>query len=280
MSNPTGNSVEWYTADQVLNGYDMHARGREAVYYSIWQSKSLRFGYNNGDVNEGRDILADNLQPLINNQVGSTYTIKFHPEPDSSGYITDRTPVMGSFNFKISEPYSQRVGQVQPIAQAPASKDDKLDKIINLLITQEQRIKALEEEETEIVYEDEEEESEEDQYTKAIGAVQNVERLINESPLLNDVYTHLRLGLRVLAKRFGVEPEQTNYSGSYNISGMSNTQQQTEGNAMTFTEMFGQLVQQFPELPNMLGKLHHVMVTDADMFKVVKKKLIDGVNSI
>ena len=279
----TGHGVEWYTAEQVLNGFDNHTKDKDNVYYSIWQGKSLRFGYNEGSINTGRDILEENLQPLVYNGNTSTYTIKFHPMPDASGYITDKTPIMGSFNFKVSDPYSVRMAGVQQPTAAPMPaprNDDKIDKILELLIAQDQRIKALEEE-PDFEFD---EEPEPDQKTQILGQVQQVEQIINESPLLNDVYTHLRLGLRVLAKRFGVEPETSNYTpGSYNIAGMEQQQQQHQQQPeqeLTFTEMFGLLVKQFPELPNMLGKLYNLSIEDNDMFRVVKKKLIDGVNSI
>ena len=282
----TGHGIEWYSVEQVLSGFDGHAKARDTVYYSIWQGKSLRFGFNDGDINEGRDILAENLQPLQINGNTATYTIKFHPGPDASGYITDKTPVMGSFNFKVTEPFYKIAGPGNMPPPAPAAQpaqDDKLNKILDLLMAQDQRIKELEEAEPDIIYQDEEEEEEPDTYSKAIGQVQNVERLINESPLLNDLYTHLRLGVKVLAKRFGVEPENE-YKNNYNIAGMSQQPtpgtEQAPGQQKTFTQIFGELVEQFPELPNMLGKLHHVMCTDPDMFRVVKKKLIDGVNNI
>ena len=265
-----GHGVEWYTADQVMSGYDSHVKNRDTCYYSIWQGKALRYGYNDGDVEEGKDVLRENLLPLVNNGNSATYTIKFHPAPDASGYITDKTPVMGSFNFKVSEPTAFR--QAPPTISG-VNNEDKFAKILEILMQQNQRLEALEEEEDEDE-EEEDEEPEPDEYAKTLGQVKQVENLIMESPLLNDMYTHLRLGLRVLAKKFGVEPE-TNYQNTNYMSGVNSNEKQKD-----FSQIFSELLQQFPELPNLIGKLHNVMVTDNDMFRVVKKKLIDGVNNI
>lgn len=274
MSNNIGNGIEWYTAEQVLAGYDTHTKNRENVYYSIWQSKALRYGYNDGDPNEGKDLLRENLTPLINNGNTSTYTIKFHPSPDASGYITDKTPVMGSFNFKVSEPSILKANQPVNIGNInTAAIDEKFNKILEVMLQMNERVTKLEQEpeQDDEEQDDEEQEPEPDEYERVINGVKGIENLITESPLLNDIYTHLRLGVRVLAKKFGVQDDQNQYQKNNAMAGTTN------GNK-SFGEIFEELLKQFPELPNLIGKLHHTMVTDPDLFKVVKKKLIDGVN--
>jgi hypothetical protein len=288
MAKGIGSSVEWYEVDQILSGYDLHSKMRDEMYYSVWCGAVPKFVYDGGDVAEGRDLLAQNLSAWAANGNTSTYTLRFHPSLDKNGDITNASLVNGSGNFRLNEPdYVRNVRAVAQVTAAPpinAETDKKLDLLIQLVAQQNERLNALEEEPEFIVEDDEEEEEEEDkELTRMVSGVQKIETVINESPLLSEMVSMLRIGVKSFARKYGVI-EEPNYPKYNTVSGMNETtaQQQetteTRGNK-SFGELFKELVAQFPELPNMVAKMHYLMENEPNDFLYIKKKLIEGLNN-
>ena len=83
-------------AENVLEWYD---RNCTTSFYSVWQGKQLLFSYNTEDEN-GRDKLANDLLAFEQNNIADVMTIKLHPAFDKNGFITDKTPVYASLNFR------------------------------------------------------------------------------------------------------------------------------------------------------------------------------------
>lgn len=96
-------------ADQVLEWYDRNITG---TFYSVWMGKQLLFSYSSEDEN-GRDKLANDLAAFEQNNIADVMTIKLHPELDKSGFITDKTPVYASLNFRCID-----IEKLQPINRA------------------------------------------------------------------------------------------------------------------------------------------------------------------
>jgi len=269
----TGTAVDWWGMEQVLNGYDLHCQVREAVAYSVWQGGVPKFTFNDGDIGEGREWLEQHIKTLEMNGSTAMYTIRFHPhKPDQE--LTNKAEITGSANFKMHEPsYTAVTGR----AQAPAP-DARLDKILEVLINQEERLKAIENAELEEEIEEVEEE-EPDQIGKVLNGIRQIEDTIKGSEVLSELYSDLRIGLRILAKKAGIELPQMNnrprQEQAVNGNTMEGTTQQVD-----MRVVMSELVKQFPELPEMLVKLHRIMKEDPDMFDLAKKKLIKGVNQM
>lgn len=259
----TGNSVEWFGVDQVLSGYDLHCRNRDnKVYYSIWQAGLPKFVYDGGEQAEGRELLEENLQAWKVNGNTAMYTLRFHPCLDKNEQITNNSPVNGSGNFKIND---------SSFVSGVSKNDSKLDILIEMFKKQEERLTALEEGEFEEEIEEVQQEPTETE--NIIGSIKRIEESIITSPLLSGLYTDARLLFRGLAKKWGVDMSTPKTEQAMNGT---NTQQPKTDMATVMKE----LVQAFPELPNLLIRLHQILHEDRDTFDLAKKKLIDGINKL
>ena len=83
-------------AEKVMDWYD---RNVTTPFYSVWQGRQLLGSYNTEDEN-GRDKLSESLLAFEQNGIGDVMTIKLHPAMDKNGFITDKTPVYASLNFR------------------------------------------------------------------------------------------------------------------------------------------------------------------------------------
>lgn len=266
----SGSSIEWRSRNEVLDGYDLHCQKRDKVYYSVWQGSTPKFVYDDGDHTEGRDLLDQNLAAWEQSGTSAGYSLRFHPALDKNGNITNSTPYNGSGNFILNE----RTGVMGRVS-GPAS-DPRLDKILELLVNQEERLKDLEQEELA----GEIQEADPDEVDNIIGKVHRIETAINQSPLLGDLYKDLRFGLRMLSRKLGIEvPEVTH--NQVNGNTMNNTTQQQQGTQQQLTpEIIRELCApgNFPELPGMLLGLYNMMLTNREDFEYIKRKLISGLN--
>ena len=276
MKAGTGSAVDWWGADQVLSGYDFHAQNRENMYFSLWQGNVPKFVYEGGDIGEGRELLETSITPLQVNGSTAMYTIRFHPQP-KDGNINSNSPVNGSANFKMCEPsFTAGIAGTRPAA--PQQQSEHLKIIVDLLQKQDDRLTALEQ--AQDIEEIEEVDEVEDEVGRIISGINRIEETVQKSPMLGDLYTDLRLGLRLLGKKLGIEiPQQTHHQANTVTGNTMDNNTQTEAR-VDMKQIMSELVKGFPELPHLLVTLHNIMVTDPDTFDLAKKKLIDGVNKL
>jgi len=279
MAGKFGSSIEWYGLEQLLSGYDLFTQNMNEVYYSIWQAAALKYSYTNGNVDTGREMLQQQLAPVQANGGTAIYTICFHPALDKDGNITNKTEIIGSCNFRMNDAANYFAGNNKPQPVAAPAMHPQMSQIMDALkavteqqsaiIQRQQMLEDLMHEEPE---EDEEEEEEENDM---LGKVRAVETTIQQSPLLNDIYQHGRLALRILAKKMGLDPSPL--QPQHNT--MAGTESATEQAADMRTVMT-ELVQTWPELPGILQKLHHIMHTDRDTFDFVIKKVNNQISQL
>lgn len=92
-------------------------RNATTPYYSVWiDRKQLLFSWNDDDLEKGRTKLENDLMAFEQNNVNELLIIKLHPKKEKGGFITDKSPVYGSLNFRAAEieknMYPQQVGSV------------------------------------------------------------------------------------------------------------------------------------------------------------------------
>ena len=279
MAKNIGSSIEWYGRDSVIRGYDLHTQNRDGVYYSVWQGGVIKFVYDGGEYDEGKTLLDENLQAWEQNGNTANYHLRFHPSLDKNGEITNNTPFNASGNFKLRE--SSYMSGFLP--NPTPAKDDRIDKLIDIITTQNDRLNSIEQmlqdppqTDDELQNEVEPNDVEISEVDRILSGITKVESVINQSPLLGGFYNDLRLGYRLMLKK--MTGENLNDYAPPQINGMTqNTQTQNSG-SQDFKGIFSDLVKNFPELPDLLVKLHGVLTTDRDTFELAKKKLIEGIN--
>jgi hypothetical protein len=87
-------------AEPVLAWYDENAK---VPFYSLWNGKQLVGSWNEDNQAAARDNLEKNLKLFEDNNISEVFTLKLHPQADKSGFVTDKTPVYYSLNFRPSE---------------------------------------------------------------------------------------------------------------------------------------------------------------------------------
>jgi hypothetical protein len=78
-------------------------RNSTTPYYSVWVRKQLLFSWNDDDAEAGRSKLEDDLSAIEQNSVSDVLIIKLHPKKEKGGFITDKSPIYASLNFRPSE---------------------------------------------------------------------------------------------------------------------------------------------------------------------------------
>lgn len=144
-------SVDRKGIDSVIEGYNTFAE--YSPIYSVWQGRNLKFQFNDEDIQRGQDLLLNNLEAIRQTGSDAVFTIRFHTTKDKDGFISDKTPYVGSFNFKVSEPTNQLGNLAGADYTSNSPILSKLDKILDQQNELQSRIAALEEQE-----EDEEDE--------------------------------------------------------------------------------------------------------------------------
>lgn len=132
---------------------DWFDRNSASPYYSVWCNRQLLFSWNSDDAEEGRNKLENDLIAIENNGVGDLLTIKLHPKKEKGGFITDKTPIYASLNFRPAE---LERAYYSPSAIAGTNNNQLADAIARLTETQNLILSKLSEDEFE---EDEQEES-------------------------------------------------------------------------------------------------------------------------
>jgi hypothetical protein len=128
-------------------------RNSTTPYYSVWCNRQLLFSWNSDDLEEGRNKLENDLIAIENNGVGDLLTIKLHPKKEKGGFITDKTPIYASLNFRPAE---LERAYYSPNAIAGTGSNQLADAIARLTETQNLILSKLSEDEFE---EEEKEES-------------------------------------------------------------------------------------------------------------------------
>jgi len=269
-----GSAIEWYGPEQVLSGYDLHCKNREQVYYSVWQGNAIKFPYKGGDEGEGKDLLSQNLDAWKQAGTSAQYTLAFHPALDKDGNLTAATPIDGSGNFRVNE-----TGSYQPRGMAAVTQTDpRLDKILELMQQQNDRLQALEEGADTFDMEEveEEEEEEPDEVGRVIGRIGEIDKAIENSPRLAGLYDDIRYGFRFLMKKAGVQIPEINHG----INGTQKMADQEPGQQKDGPTVMRELVIAWPELPALLTKMHQILQRDPDEFRYVTKKVNEKINDL
>ena len=128
-------------------------RNSTTPYYSVWCNRQLLFSWNSDDLEEGRNKLENDLIAIESNGVGDLLTIKLHPKKEKGGFITDKTPIYASLNFRPAE---LERAYYSPGHIAGTGSNQLADAIARLTETQNLILSKLSEEEFE---EEEKEES-------------------------------------------------------------------------------------------------------------------------
>lgn len=139
MAKGIGTSIDVRGVKNIMARYEM---APDDWYYSIWQNTALKFSSAETTM-EPKSLLEQNLNALHSVGSSALYTCKFHSATDDDGYISDKTKVVGSFNFKVSEMDYQYEGATRlPVHTIPPEMSDRLAMI-------EQKLSSMMEEEEE-----------------------------------------------------------------------------------------------------------------------------------
>lgn len=136
--------------DAVMDWFDRNAT---SPYYSVWADrKQLLFSWNDEDEVRGRNKLEDDLRAIEQNNVSDLLTIKLHPKKEKGGFITDKSPINASLNFRPTELERSMYGMPQMAGMGYNSKmENVLERVLetqNAILTK-LNAEELEEEEEE-----------------------------------------------------------------------------------------------------------------------------------
>jgi hypothetical protein len=135
-----GQAIERNDIEGVLDWYDMNGM----PYFSVWDGRNIKFQCVDADM--ARGILEDNLKALAASKTANVYTLKMHPEPGKSGYITNASPVSGTLNFRLSEPLPRHAMGSAPMAlQSGYAESRYIDKLEREIDDLKEKVAELEE---------------------------------------------------------------------------------------------------------------------------------------
>jgi hypothetical protein len=139
-------SKAWISgAKDVLEWFDTAS---ETPFFSLWMGKQLVFSWNKDDETQGRSVLAENLESFEKGNVSDIFTIKLHPKLDNSGFISDKTPIYGSLNFRPANTYQMQVSGVNN-ENAAFPNNPAMQRMFDKLSAIDDRLNAVESEEEE-----------------------------------------------------------------------------------------------------------------------------------
>jgi hypothetical protein len=251
-------SIEAIGVPAVLDRASFYMEALGAPYYSIWQQGVIKFPGLAPDRSDALAQLKANIEGAAPNAGTSTYCFKLHPELDQDGYITNKTPVIGSFNFKLNEYTGYTMGNVTtpPPANGAADQSAILAPILEILRRQEERMEALEEQ----LYAEPKEEEEEDP-----TIVEKIISGINASPQLSGLVDDLRGFVKIFIHKLvpaGPVQQQPNMTQSATMNDQEKVQY-----------AFSILIPLLPDLPDMLKRLADLATSDREAFDFVVKKM-------
>ena len=105
-------------------------RNAISPYYSVWCGKQLLFSWNDDDKEAGSNKLENDLYAIEQNGVGDLLTIKLHPKKEKGGFITDKTPIYASLNFRPAELERSNMYGMQPMGSVNSSLESMLEKML------------------------------------------------------------------------------------------------------------------------------------------------------
>jgi len=181
--------------DSILEGFNTFAE--YSPIFSVWQGKNLKFQSTDEDLQRGQDLLLSNLEALRQANSDAIFTIRFHKQTDKDGFVTDKTPYVGSFNFKVAE--AQQLGSLAGADNTSYNPVlNKLDQILQQQNELQSRIAALEE--------TEEEEKEYTKQTDIMGFISG----IAQTPIGQQIVTSL---LGAITRNMAPQQPQTQTVG-------------------------------------------------------------------
>lgn len=116
-------------------------RNAISPYYSVWCGKQLLFSWNDEDKEAGINKLESDIYAIEQNGVGDLLTVKLHPNMEKGGFITDKTPIYGSINFRPAELERSNMYGMQPMGSVNSRLESMLEKMLenqNILMQQMQ----------------------------------------------------------------------------------------------------------------------------------------------
>lgn len=132
-----GQAVEFRGLDQVLQGYELHTERNDSPYYSIWYGKDPRYFFYENDAEGARQYLERVLSVLQQSGTTGIYTIKFHDTVNSKKKLDSKSPVTGSFSFRLFDSFG-------PSGQSQMMHPDQRYQGMNALQEINERLARLE----------------------------------------------------------------------------------------------------------------------------------------
>ena len=105
-------------------------RNAISPYYSVWCGKQLLFSWNDDDKEAGSNKLESDLYAIEQNGVGDLLTVKLHPKKEKGGFITDKTPIYASLNFRPAELERSNMYGMQPMGSVNSRLESMLEKML------------------------------------------------------------------------------------------------------------------------------------------------------
>ena len=91
------NKAMFVGTDAIMSRFDEIA---ETPYWSFWQGKTLTQSWNQEDGELGRHKLEEAISAAEVNGCTDVFTLRFHPEKDQKGWITEKSPTYASFTLR------------------------------------------------------------------------------------------------------------------------------------------------------------------------------------
>jgi len=106
-------------SDQVLDWFNRVSKN--VPYYSLWNGRQIVFSWSDDDISQGKDVLETNLRAFEEQNITDLFVLKLHPSTDKGGFITDKSPVVASLNFRPAAQYNpaQMAGQEMNFPRNP-----------------------------------------------------------------------------------------------------------------------------------------------------------------
>lgn len=106
-------------SDQVLDWFNRVSKN--VPYYSLWNGRQIVFSWSDDDISQGKDVLETNLRAFEEQGITDLFVLKLHPSTDKGGFITDKSPVVASLNFRPASQYNpaQMAGQEMHFPRNP-----------------------------------------------------------------------------------------------------------------------------------------------------------------
>jgi len=162
-------------------------------FFSVWQGKDLIFTHNEDDSGSAEELFLENLRALESQGNRNVYKVKFHPAKEKA-YITDKTPVIGSFTFRAVQWVAGGLTPNGEVIQHPLNFQGQMAKLMEKIDAVESKLSAIEAEEIE--FDDEPENS-------GIGQINQLSQTIDgimKNPLIQGL----------LGKLMGISPVTQN----------------------------------------------------------------------